>query len=107
MRDYLGYSGKVCVVTGASSGMGRSLAEMLIDCGAEVWCASRGEVALEGQAGWVHLDQASRESIDDSFAQLPAKIDCFFGVAVVSGVKNDYTETFTIDFVANKYLHDA
>ena len=30
MRDYLGYSGKVCVVTGASSGMGASLAEMLI-----------------------------------------------------------------------------
>ena len=107
MRDYLGYSGKVCVVTGASSGMGASLAEMLIDCGAQVWTASRGEVTLEGQAGWVKLDQVSRESIDAAFAQLPEKIDCFFGVAGVSGLKNDYVETFTIDFVANKYLLDT
>ena len=51
MKDMLGYSGKVCVVTGASSGMGASLAEMLIEQGAQVWTASRGEVALEGQAG--------------------------------------------------------
>lgn len=106
MKDMLGYAGKTCVVTGASSGMGRSLAEMLIEQGATVWTASRGEVALEGQAGWVPLDQISRDAIDAAFAQLPETIDCFFGVAGVSGVKNDYIETFTIDFVANKYLLD-
>lgn len=107
MKDYLGYAGKVCVVTGASSGMGRALADMLIDCGAEVWTASRGEADITGQAGWVRLDQVSRESIDEAFASLPEKIDCFFGVAGVSGVKNDYIDTFTIDFVANKYLLDT
>lgn len=106
MRDLLGYAGKTCVVTGASSGMGRSLAEMLVEQGAQVWTASRGEVELEGQAGWVRLDQADRASIDAAFAQLPERIDCFFGVAGVSGLKNDYTETFVIDFVANKYLLD-
>lgn len=107
MTDYLGYAGKVCVVTGASSGMGRALAEMLVGCGAEVWTASRGEAAIEGQTDWVKLDQVSRDSIDEAFAQLPAKIDRFFGVAGVSGVKNDYVDTFIIDFVANKYLLDA
>lgn len=107
MNDLLGYAGKTCVVTGASSGMGRALAEMLVDLGAHVWTASRGKVDLAGQAGWIRLDQKSRESIDEAFAQLPAQIDCFFGVAGVSGVKNDYTETFIIDFVANKYLLDA
>ena len=107
MKDMLGYAGKVCVVTGASSGMGGALAQMLIEQGAEVWTASRGEVALEGQAGWVKLDQQYRESIDEAFAKFPEKIDCFFGVAGVSGVKNDYVETFTIDFVANKYLLDT
>lgn len=107
MTDYLGYAGKVCVVTGASSGMGRALAEMLVGCGAEVWTASRGEAAIEGQTNWVKLDQVSRDSIDGAFAQLPAKIDRFFGVAGVSGVKNDYVDTFIIDFVANKYLLDA
>lgn len=106
MKDMLGYSGKVCVVTGASSGMGASLAEMLIEQGAEVWTASRGEVALEGQAGWVRLDQVSRDSIDAAFSALPEEIDCFFGVAGVSGLKNNYVDTFTIDFVANKYILD-
>ncbi|RVU98542.1 SDR family oxidoreductase [Coriobacteriales bacterium OH1046] len=107
MNDYLGYAGKVCVVTGASSGMGRALAEMLVDCGAEVWTASRREADIPGQAGWVRLDQVSRDSIDTAFAQLPGRIDCFFGVAGVSGVKNGYIDTFIIDFVANKYLLDT
>ncbi len=107
MTDYLGYAGKVCVATGASSGMGRALAEMLVGCGAEVWTASRGEAAIEGQTDWVKLDQVSRDSIDGAFAQLPAKIDRFFGVAGVSGVKNGYVDTFIIDFVANKYLLDT
>ena len=39
-------------------------------------------------------------------AQLPEKIDCFFGVAGVSGVANTFNETFTIDFTANKYIID-
>lgn len=107
MNDYLGYAGKVCVVTGASSGMGRALAEMLVDCGAEVWTASRREADIPGQAGWIRLDQVSRDSIDAAFSQLPGRIDCFFGVAGVSGVKNDYVDTLTIDFVANKYLLDT
>ena len=37
MRDYWGYAGKVCVVTGVSSGMGKATAEMLLDLGAEVY----------------------------------------------------------------------
>ena len=36
MKDYFGYSGKVCVVTGAASGMGKATAEMLVDLGAQV-----------------------------------------------------------------------
>ena len=106
MKDLLGYNGKVCVVTGARSGMGASLAQMLVEQGAEVWTASRGEVALEGQAGWAKLDQVSRDSIDAAFSELPEKIDCFFGVAGVSGLKNNYVDTFIIDFVANKYILD-
>jgi len=107
MHDFLNYAGKVCVVTGASSGMGRALAEMLVDQGAVVWTASRGQAEVPGQAGWVKLDQVSQNSIDEAFANLPEQIDCFFGVAGVSGVKNDHIETFTIDFVANKYLLDT
>ena len=31
MKDYFGYQEKVVIVTGASSGMGKATAEMLVD----------------------------------------------------------------------------
>ena len=37
MRNYFGYTDKVCVVTGASSGMGKATVEMLVDLGAKVY----------------------------------------------------------------------
>ena len=52
------------------------------------------------------MDQGGRESIDAAFAQLPEQIDCFFGVAGVSGINNTFDEAFTIDFTANKYIID-
>ena len=36
MADVLGYSGKVCVITGAASGMGAAATELLLQLGAEV-----------------------------------------------------------------------
>ena len=36
MKDYFGYQEKVVIVTGASSGMGKATAEMLVDLGAKV-----------------------------------------------------------------------
>ncbi len=47
MQDYFGYSGKVCVVTGSSNGMGLATAKMLIDLGAVVYGVSRSETKLE------------------------------------------------------------
>ena len=35
MADVLGYSGKVCVITGAASGMGAAATELLVELGAE------------------------------------------------------------------------
>ena len=35
MKDYFGYQNKNVVVTGASSGMGKATAEMLVDLGAK------------------------------------------------------------------------
>ena len=36
MSDFLKYQGKVCVVTGAASGMGGACARILVELGAEV-----------------------------------------------------------------------
>ena len=35
---------------------------------------------------------------------LPKHIDSFFGIAGVSGMKNDFMTTVSIDFIANKYI---
>ena len=37
MKDYFGLKDKICVITGAASGMGKATAEMLVDLGARVY----------------------------------------------------------------------
>jgi NAD(P)-dependent dehydrogenase (short-subunit alcohol dehydrogenase family) len=103
MKDYFGYKGKVCVVTGASSGMGKATVEMLLDLGAKVYALDVNECSVKGIEKFVKVNLANKQSIDEAFAVLPEKIDCFFGVAGVSGVKTDYTTTFNINYTANMY----
>jgi len=104
MQDYFGYVGKVCVVTGSSNGMGLATARLLIDLGAEVYGVSRSETKLEGIKASIKCNLSDKASIDEAFAQLPEHIDCFFGVAGLSGSKTDYVTTFNCDFTANKYI---
>lgn len=105
MKDWLGYAGKVCVVTGASSGMGLAVVKDLIAEGAEVYGLDRNPCEVEGMT-FIQADLSSKQSIDDAFAQLPEHIDCFFGVAGLSGAKTGYWTTFTVNFIANKYMTD-
>ena len=81
MKDYFGYSGKVCVVTGAASGMGKATAEMLVDLGAQVYGLDWAEVKVEGIAKYIHTDLSQKDSIDQAFGEIPAHIDSFFGIA--------------------------
>lgn len=107
MKDYFGYEEKTCVITGASSGMGKAAAKLLIELGADVYVLSRSKPDLDGIRLWIQTDVGDRASIDSAFAQLPVNIDRFFGVAGVSGVNNTYEKTFTVDFVANKYIAET
>ena len=60
MKDYLGYKDKVCVVTGAASGMGRAAAEMLVDLGAKVYALDWVEAKVEGLAKYIHTDLSKK-----------------------------------------------
>lgn len=104
MRDLFGYSGKVCVVTGSASGMGKATCELLVELGAKVYGLDRNELDIDGMEKFITTDLSNKQSIDDAFAQLPKKIDCFFGVAGLSGAKTSYWTTFTVNFIANKYI---
>src|ERR1700739_4431296 len=54
--DGIELSGKVCVITGASSGLGRESARALAAAGAAVVVAPRNHHALTQTADWIHAE---------------------------------------------------
>lgn len=104
MKDYFGYAGKVCVVTGAASGMGKATAEMLVDLGAKVYALDWTTVNIEGIEKYICTDLSQKDSIDKAFETIPQQIDSFFGIAGVSGAKCDFITTTKIDLISNKYI---
>jgi NAD(P)-dependent dehydrogenase (short-subunit alcohol dehydrogenase family) len=104
MKDYFGYADKICVITGAASGMGKAAAEMLVDLGATVYALDANDVTVQGIAGFIPVDLSEKAAIDAAFKSLPDRIDKFFGVAGLSGVKTDYHTTVTVNYIANKYI---
>lgn len=104
MKDYFGYKNKIFVVTGAASGIGKKTAELLIELDAEVYALDITKIELEGAKKFIEVDLSSKESIDLAMKQLPEHIDSFFGVAGLSGAKTNYYKTFTVNYIANKYI---
>lgn len=104
MKDYFGYENKVCVVTGASSGMGKAVVELLVELGAKIYALDLNPCTVEGIEKYIHCNLASREDIDQAFQEIPDHIDSFFGVAGLSGSRTDYRTTFNCNFTSNKYI---
>lgn len=111
MKDYLGYQGKTCVITGCSSGMGLSTVQVLNDLGANVYALDLREVK-EPVKKYIPYDQGSRAAIDKAVAQLPDKIDKVFCCAAVAGKKSrgatfTSTQVVTINFIGTRYFIDS
>lgn len=104
MKDYFGYKNKICVVTGAASGIGKATAELLIELNAEVYALDITKVELQGVKKFIEVDLTNKESINRAMEQIPSHIDSFFGVAGLSGAKTNYYKTFTVNYIANKYI---
>ena len=104
MKDYFGYKDKVCIVTGASSGMGKETVEMLVDLGARCYAVDLNPCDVSGINEFIKCDLSKKEEIDNLFSKLPEHIDCFFGVAGLSGSKTDYMTTFNCNYTSNFYI---
>ncbi|MDY4652014.1 MAG: SDR family oxidoreductase [Atopobiaceae bacterium] len=102
--ELLGYKGKKCVVTGASSGMGLAATKLLTELGAEVYTLDMRECPVEGIKKHVMVNLSDRSAIDQAFLEIPDHIDCYFGIAGLSGLKTDYATTFNCDYTANWYI---
>lgn len=82
----------------------KKTAELLIELDAEVYALDITKIELEGAKKFIEVDLSSKESIDLAMKQLPEHIDSFFGVAGLSGAKTNYYKTFTVNYIANKYI---
>ena len=100
----MNYKDKVCVVTGASSGMGLATAKLLVDMGAKVYALNRRPCPVEGIAASICVDLTDVSAIDHAFEEIPSKIDCFFGIAGLSGLITDYKTTFNVNYTANLHI---
>lgn len=105
MKDYFGYKGKKCVVTGAATGMGAAGVDMMLDLGAEVYTLDIAEVEAPVHKK-IQVDLSDKTAIDEAFEELPDNFDKFFGFAGVGGVREDFVLTVKVNFLANKYMTD-
>ena len=99
----MNYQGKVCVVTGVASGLGKRICEYLVNMNAKVYGIDK-ENLNNTNFTYIKADISKIEEIDNAFLEIPTKIDSFFAVAGLSGFKNDYETTFNTNFTANKYI---
>lgn len=104
MKDYFGYNHKICVVTGAASGIGKATAELLVELNADVYALDIVKTNIKGVKAFLEVDLSNKESIDQVMSKIPTHIDSFFGVAGLSGAKTNYYKTFTVNYIANKYI---
>lgn len=104
MKDYFGYNNKTCVVTGAASGIGKATVDLLLELGAKVYALDIAKTPLTGVEKYIEVDLSDKDSIDKAMEQVPTHIDSFFGVAGLSGARTNYYKTFTVNYIANKYI---
>ena len=68
MNDYLDYKNKICVVTGAASGIGKATVDLLSELEAQVYALDVNELPDMPNVTFYKTDLNSKESIDDVFS---------------------------------------
>lgn len=104
MIDILQYEGKLCVVTGAASGMGEACARTLVGLGAEVIGLDVQDIPVPVKEA-MHLDLMQESSIDDVVSRLPARVDRLFNCAGIPGAPRfSALDTMVVNYIGLKHL---
>lgn len=124
MKNLFDLTGKVALITGASSGMGKAIAEAMGEHGATIIISSNDEDACKKtvdeftkkniDASFIVCDVAEKESIDNLISKALAnknKIDILVscvGIAIPSSTleitANDFEKTMSINLQSAVYL---
>jgi NADP-dependent 3-hydroxy acid dehydrogenase YdfG len=98
--------GKTLLVTGASSGIGRALCELLVNRGANVLGVTRNPSALSDDVSPIQADLTKREDISSIFhglGKIDALVNCA-GVAylsrIIDGNPADWEEMWRVNVMA-------
>ena len=97
------YQNKVCVVTGAASGIGKALCEKLVALGAQVYALDRNKADIEGLSAFVETDLSDKGSIDAAFGVLPV-LRCGGSVRGADKLLADVHSEFYSKQVHDRYI---
>lgn len=104
MKDYFMYGKKKCIVTGASTEIGRTTIETLVDLGADVYAVDSIPCKIPGIKKFIKCDISKKEEIDNLFEKLPKTIHSYIGITNYSEEMADYVTTFNYNYTSNYYI---
>src|SRR5690348_3358551 len=102
LADAFRFDGKRVIVAGGATGMGRAVAELTLDAGAEVIVMDRAEIDLDGVKK-VELNLADKASIDAAVDAAGGPVHALFSCA---GVADGTPGIEKINFLGHRYMVD-
>ena len=105
MPDPFGYAGKRVIVTGCASGIGREVARLLGEAGAQVHGLDHVDADL-ALASFARVDLRFREQIDSAIAAIGGPVDALFYCAGLPPMR-PAIDVMTVNFIALRHMCDA